>query len=84
MSYKDDRAVEAAVLRCERALQLNPALRGTEQYRLYYQQTMDDIGRIRHRPGLVTQLRRRMTKVKPVAPAAGPAKAAEVAMEGKR
>lgn len=67
MSYKDGRAVEAAVLRCERSLQVNPAWRWSDEYRRYHEAVMADIGLIRYRPGFVTQLRRRMGKIKPIA-----------------
>lgn len=68
MSHRDDRATELAVLRCERAVAMRSDFRWTEEYRLYYEQTMAQIGGIRYRPGLQTQLRRRMARVKPIAP----------------
>jgi hypothetical protein len=64
---------------------MRPDWRWSEQYRLYHEQTMAGIAAMRHRPGLATQLRRRMAKVKPVAPpveprvADGATEAAEVA-----
>jgi hypothetical protein len=68
MSHRDDRATELAVLRCERAVAMRSDFRWSEEYRLYYQQTMAGIAAMRHRPGLATQLRRRMAKIKPVEP----------------
>lgn len=79
MSHKDDRATEAAVLRCERALLVNPAWRWSDEYRRYHEAVVADIGLIRYRPGFVTQLRRRMGKIKPILPpvADGATEAAE-------
>ena len=68
MNQKEHRAVEAAVTRCEALTARRPDFRWSGEYRRYYEATMADIGRIRYRPGLVTQLRRRMRKVRPIEP----------------
>lgn len=71
MNQKEHRAVEAAVTRCEALTARRPDFRWSGEYRRYYAQTMADIDRIRYRPGLVTQLRRRMRRVRPTEPPAG-------------
>lgn len=65
MSIKEDRATEAAVRHCETLTTQRPAWLWTAEYRRYWDATMADIDDIRHRPGLKTQLRRRMGKVRP-------------------
>ena len=70
MNQKEHRAVEAAVTRCEALTARRPDFRWSGEYRRYYEATMADIDRIRYRPGLVTQLRRRMRRVRPTEPPA--------------
>ena len=71
MNQKEHREVETAVRRCEVLTTRRPDFRWSDEYRRYYAQTLADIGRIRYRPGKVTQLRRRMWKVRPIRPPAG-------------
>ena len=71
MNHKEHRAIEAAVVRCETLTARRPDFRWSGQYRRYYESTMADIDRIRYRPGLVTQLRRRMRRVRPTEPPVG-------------
>ena len=71
MNQKEHREVEAAVARCAMLTTRRPDFRWSEEYRRYYEATMADIDRIRYRPGLVTQLRRRMRRVRPTEPPVG-------------